>query len=393
MMTTSRSDPLADPAPTFLDACLDACRRRQIYLHALVIFAASRAVVAIGAGFGTFLPANSPPWPWDPGNAWYTRLLRWDSAWYSTIIAEGYRYTADPAPYGSTGLFPLYPLICYAVKSLFGIDQNLALFLVANLAAVAVALLLTKFVKDEMGDDEVALASVALFCFFPFSLFLSAGYTESLALMFVLLGLMLARRGQFVLAAAMAALALATRSTGIVMLPVILWELWRRDKLPWPYLLPKMALCGLIALSGLIAYMAYLEIAFGNPFAFATTHASWEGGTLWQRVVAAATLAPFRNFDVALGGWFVCFVLLTIWSFARLRFAVSLYALGTLAFPYFTVGITGSTNRFVLMCFPAFMAFGLMCRGRPWLTGALIGVFAAMLATNTALFSRWYWMG
>jgi hypothetical protein len=387
-MTTSRPASLADPAPTFLDAC----RRHQLYLHGLLIFTASRAVVAIGASFGALLPANPPPWPWDPGNAWYTRLLRWDSAWYSTIIVDGYRYTADPAPYGSTGLFPLYPLVCYVVKSLFGIDANLALFLVANLAAVAVALLMIKFVRDEI-DDDVALATVALFCFFPFSLFLSAGYTESLSLMFMLLGLILARRGQFVLAAAMAGLALATRSTGIVMLPVILWEMWQRDKLPWPYLLPKMALCGLIAVSGLLAYMAYLGVAFGNPFAFATTHASWEGGTLWQRVVAAATLAPFRNFDVALGGWFVCFVLLTIWSFTRLRFAVSLYALGTLALPYFTVGITGSTNRFVLMCVPAFMLMGLMCRGKPWLTGALIGIFAALLATDTALFSRWYWVG
>lgn len=388
----------AELAPKFSDAWFsdarlsDAWRRSQIYLHTLLIFAASRAAVAVGASFGTMLPQSAPPWPWDPGNAWYTALLRWDSAWFATTVEHGYRYSDDPTLQSSTEQFPLYILTSDVVKSLFGINAYLALFLIANAAAVAVAVLMTKYVKDELGD-EAALPSVALFCFFPFSLFLSAGYSESLCLTFILLSLILLRRSQFVLAAAAAGLAVATRSAGIVLLPVILLEMWRRDKLPWFYLAPKMALVGSLALSGLIAFMIYLGVAFGHPLAFVTSHAAWEGGTLTQRFVWALTLGPFHNFDFARGGWFVCFVLLTVWSFTRLRFATSLYALGALAFPYFTIGITGSMNRYLLACFPVFMAFGLLCRGRPWLTGALIGVFAAMLATNTALFSRWYWMG
>jgi hypothetical protein len=383
----------AELAPKFSDARRsDAWRHSQIYLHTLLIFAASRAAVAVGAGFGAMLPQSAPPWPWDPGNAWYTALLRWDSAWFATTLDQGYRYSDDPTVQSSTEQFPLYILASYLVKALFGINAYLALFLIANAAAVAVAVLMTKFVKDELGG-EAALPSVALFCFFPFSLFLSAGYSESLCLTFILLSLILLRRSQFVLAAAAAGLAVATRSAGIVLLPVILLEMWRRDKLPWFYLAPKMALVGLLALSGLVAFMIYLGVAFGHPFAFVTSHAAWEGGTLAQRFAWALTLGPFHNFDFARGGWFVCFVLLTIWSLTRLRFATSLYALGALAFPYFTIGITGSMNRYLLACFPVFMAFGLMCRGRPWLTGALIGVFAAMLATNTALFSRWYWMG
>lgn len=388
----------AELAPKFSDTWFsdarlsDAWRRSQIYLHTLLIFAASRAAVAVGASFGTMLPQSAPPWPWDPGNAWYTALLRWDSAWFATTVEHGYRYSDDPTLQSSTEQFPLYILTSDVVKSLFGINAYLALFLIANAAAVAVAVLMTKYVKDELGD-EAALPSVALFCFFPFSLFLSAGYGESLCLTFILLSLILLRRSQFVLAAAAAGLAVATRSAGIVLLPVILLEMWRRDKLPWFYLAPKMALVGSLALSGLIAFMIYLGVAFGHPLAFVTSHAAWEGGTLTQRFVWALTLGPFHNFDFARGGWFVCFVLLTVWSFTRLRFATSLYALGALAFPYFTIGITGSMNRYLLACFPVFMAFGLLCRGRPWLTGALIGVFAAMLATNTALFSRWYWMG
>jgi hypothetical protein len=45
-------------------------------------------------------------------------------------------------------------------------------------------------------------------------------------------------------------------------------------------------------------------------------------------------------------------------------------------------------NRFVLMCFPAFMCRGILCNGRPWLTAALAGIFGALLLVNTALFSQ-----
>jgi len=61
--------------------------------------------------------------------------------------------------------------------------------------------------------------------------------------------------------------------------------------------------------------------------------------------------------------------------------------------PYLTLGITDSMNRFVLMCFPAFMCLGTLCKGRAWLAYPLIGIFAALLLVNAAMFSQWYWLG
>jgi hypothetical protein len=92
-----------------------------------------------------------------------------------------------------------------------------------------------------------------------------------------------------------------------------------------------------------------------------------------------------------IAGWFLCFLALTIWSFRRLPFAVSLYGLGTLALPYLALGIM--VNRYVLVCFPVFMCMAILCEGRPWLVSALIGIFAALLLQNAALFSQWYWVG
>jgi hypothetical protein len=364
----------------------------HLYLSALLIFAASRLVVVIGVNFGTLLVRDADPTKWEAGPLWYHRLLRWDSGWYAGIVSNGYRYSTDSSVESSTVFYPVYPLLARALKSWFGIGEYTALLVVANVASLIAALLMTKFVRDELGE-ELALSTVAFFCFFPSSLFLSAGYTESVFLVFALSSLILLKHEKYVPAALAAGLSLGTRSTGIVLIPVILWEMLPRNTQAWPQHLPKIALCMLLAASGLLTYMAYLEIEFGAPLAVATGQAAWHHGTFFGRLLSGLMLRPFQQADLMDTVWFLSFLALTIWSFWHLRVSVSLYALGTLMLPYLTLGITGSMNRFVLMCFPAFMCLAILCKSRPWLTSIIGGIFGALLLRQTALFSQWYWAG
>jgi Gpi18-like mannosyltransferase len=367
-------------------------RGYELYLNALMIFSASRVVVVIGLNFGKLLVRTPDQSKLDAGDSWYDRLLHWDSGWFASIVNHGYRYDGTPSPHGSVGFYPLYPLFSYAVKSIFGIDTYIALLLVANAASLAVALLMTKFVKDELGDD-VALLSLTFFCFFPSSIFLSAGYSESLCLAFILASFIVLTRQKFVFAALLAALSLGARSTGIVMIPVILWEMWQRETRPLLRALPKLALCAVLAGSGLLAYMLYLGTVFGDPLSFASVQAAWGHQPLAHQFIDSITLKPFRPFHWWTAGWFVCFFDLTILSFWFLRFPVALYALASLELPYLTLGITDSMNRFVLMCFPAFMCLAVLCKGRRWLTNVVVGILAALLLRQAALFSQGYWLG
>jgi hypothetical protein len=365
----------------------------EIYLSALLIFAVSRAVIFIGVYFRSLIIDRIPdPGQFDAGEAWYYALVRWDSGFYADIANHGYRYNADPTVMSSTAFYPLYPMLALGVKTLFGVDVFVALLLVANISAVAVALLLTKFVRDEF-DEETALWSLAFFSFFPSSLFLSTGYTEATCLAFVLLSFIFLRQGKYVSASAFAGLSAATRSTGIVMLPVILCEIYRHKSSSWPRTLQRMALCGLLAVSGLLVFMAFLEIKFGNPLGFATSQGAWHNGTFTDRIVNALTLEPLRHLQLSDGGWFLCFLLLTIWSFWHLRFDASLYALCVLMLPYLTLGITGSMNRFVLMCFPAFVCAALLCRSRPLIAKVVVAILAVMLLLKSAWFAQWFWVG
>jgi hypothetical protein len=372
-------------------------RTTRVYRLGLVIFAVSRLVVVLGINLGNFIPPRVDPFPWSAGPAWYFRLLRWDSGWYGAIARSGYQYNGDPSPQSSIVFYPLYPLLSRAVVVAFGVSVDVALLLVANAASLVAVLLMTKFVKDEVGD-EVALLSLSCFCFFPFSLFLSAGYTEPLLLVLVLSSLILLARQRYAPASLLAGLAAATRPTGIVMLPVILWEMWRRRTTSILRLLPRIALCGLLAASGLLIYMAYLWYAFGQPLAFAAGQAGWHHEAWSDRLLSALTLGPFRRSplhddllvsEIA----FVSFLVLTIWSFRRLAPAAPLYGLGALLLPYATLGIYTATYRFVLVCIPAFMMMGLILHGRPRLARAVIGTFAVLLLAVSALYSQWYCVG
>src|SRR5262249_46600456 len=119
----------------------------------------------------------------------------------------------------------------------------------------------------------------------------------------------------------------------------------------------------------------------------------WYGNTYAERLLGALTLAPLRPFDWTIAGWFICFLVLTVWSFRFLRTSVSLYGVAVLAIPYFTLGVTASTNRFVLVCLPAFMMAALLGRGRYWLSTMVVGVQSALLFRTTAMYSQWYWVG
>jgi hypothetical protein len=373
-------------------------RAWEFWIFALLIFAASRAVVFAGLRFGEFFVLN-PEKKFTPlGDAWYFRLLRWDSGWYERIILHG--YAVPDAPFGqATAFYPLYPLLSRVISSLLSIGPEAAMLILANAASLAVAILLARLAREELKDDTIALSAVALFWFYPATFFVSAGYTESLCLALMLASLILLRQGHFVLGSLAAGLALATRSTGIVLLPVIAWEMWTqlRNVMPLRFLLPRMALCGMLAASGLLAYMVYLSFTFGDPLIFSKAQQHWYSRTMPERFWAALTFYAYRVTDtyehVAGKLSFLAGMALMIASWGRLRFSLVMFGFGVLLLPYLTLEITPSMPRFTILCVPAFLVLALLCRNRPVVVALLTGIAGAFLCLGSALFSQHYWMG
>jgi Gpi18-like mannosyltransferase len=375
------------------------------YLVVLAIYGSSRLVViwALYIAARVVLPVAPPPLS-ILSTSWYHYLLRWDSNWYASIVNEGYKYNGNDHIQQSVIFYPLYPLIAKAFTIFLGIDGLVALLVVANVAAILSVLLLFKYVREYYGD-EVAFSTVAFLSFFPTSFFLSAGYTESLALLLILCFFLLLRREQYILAAIFAGLTFATRSTGLVLLPVIIWELWRKFAADRRRFFSYVLSCSILGTSGLWLYMFYLWSAFDSPFAFATGQAAWSIGELNDNFVSAVLLKAFfprllsvglmpPNFNV---WFFLIFLTLILVYWKRLPPSLFLFALGVLMLPYLTIagGPWGfrSMTRYLLLAFPVFIVMATLCEKRLWLVPCITGIFGAMLFSYSALYAQWHWVG
>lgn len=399
MLDKTASDPLRIISA---DRSGDRLRIAVPYLKALAIYLCSRLVVFLGVVFGkTYIPLGNDTWL--GGTQWYHRLLRWDSEWYKIIAAEGYKYDGDPGLKQTVVFYPLYSALCRLVSEVLGIDLVDAMLLVANLAAATAIVLLFKLVREHFGDRN-ALATVAMISFFPSSVFLSAGYTESLALLLMVSFFLAIAREQFLAAAVLAGLAVATRSSGIVLAAVLLWELWR-CRSPRRFLIEAMPL-SIIATSGLWLYILYLGFTFGHPMAFADGQAAFhEDTTMSARLLSAVTLEPFTKLnltDLSPAGFDQWFTLLFIaliggsW-FVGISRGMTLFAAMVLALPYLTLcgGPAGFTSmaRFNVVSFPLFVVIALLTESRRWLVPGIVGIFGGLLLMYASLFSQWQWIG
>lgn len=371
------------------------------YFWAISIFLCSRVVVALGLVFSRkYLPITEADW--SAGPSWYHQLLQWDSEWYFKIATEGYRYNGDPTVQQNIVFYPLYPMLARGLAAISGLTSADALLLVSNVAGLLAIVALFKLVRDEFGD-RLALTTVALLSFFPASVLLSAGYTEPLALLLIVSFFLVLKQERYLTAALLAGLAVADRSTGIVLLPVLLWEMWRnRDRKPF---LPALLPCVLLATSGIWLFMIYLWSQFGDPFVFADGQAAFHRETtLAARFIEALKFEPFTRMRLndwnpwGQDSWFtLLFIVLIVAGWFRLRSSWTLFAVGVLLLPYLTLsgGPAGfvSMSRFNLVSFPLFVvAADLLLRAK-WLLAGVIGLLGAALLMNTALFARRIWIG
>jgi hypothetical protein len=195
-----------------------------LFLSLRLIYAAMGVYVALGPEpyrlarepiFDTTLPLlRHDPLSEKLVNIWF----RWDTGWYLKIAAQGYS-----AQDSSIAYLPLYPLSIRWLASWLGEDYLLSALLVSNLATLVALLLLYELVRGEDASQETATKSILSLLLFPTGFFLFAAYTESIFLACVLGAWLVARKGNWLPAGLLGALATLTRLQGVVLTPVLLW--------------------------------------------------------------------------------------------------------------------------------------------------------------------------
>jgi Mannosyltransferase (PIG-V) len=432
---------------------------RALWSSRLLVWAAGVATL-LTYGFGPVRHAFNPP-GLTRGFGWLGDLLaapaaRWDSSWYLVIAHYGYRPDLGAFTASRDAFFPLYPLGLSGLGRL-GLPPIAAGVLI-SLTALALALYgihrlttleLSRIARPGRGQrragaagvdsdgllaGDVARLAVMLTAFAPMAFFLSAVYSEALYLALSVGLFYAARRGRFALAGVLAALAGATRSTGIVLLlPALILYLYgpREDRVPDRptarglsprYRLRADALWLALAPVGLLLYTAYLALAGGE--ALAPFHAQdvwsrhfagpylgvWDGLqaafagarqllSMQQahHYFAAGGESPFvaAEHNLALLAFLVAALVATAGVLRRLPVAYGAYVIAALALPLsypVTVQPLMSLPRFLLVLFPLNIWLALWLAGRPRLRRPALGGSALLMAFFLAQFATWHWV-
>ena len=162
------------------------------------------AILLVGylAVFTVGYREGGAPWKLVEDNEFLNLQARWDVGWYLGVAIDGYSYVPNrPLDQQNIVFFPAYPLLMRVAGRLLG-GASTAFALggtLISLAAFFGALVyLYRLAREMLGDDGEASAAVWLLATFPFALFFSAVYTESLFLLGAVGAFYHFRHGEFV---------------------------------------------------------------------------------------------------------------------------------------------------------------------------------------------------
>jgi hypothetical protein len=311
---------------------------------------------------------------------------RFDVNWYLKIAARGY----DGSD-GSTVYFPVYPLLIRSLS--FVLPPMFAATLISNLALLGVLVLLYRLVSC-FTDVSIARRALIYFLLFPTSFFLTAAYTESLFLLFVLGSMYAASRRRWGWALTWGAFAALTRLQGVLLVIPLAYMLWRDSAsmslkkvtlraLPFALIpLSTLGFLGFSSLSLLNTYQGTLHARFVFP---------WEN--IWATVSVLTSgmgsIVDALNLIVTLG---LLGMMFPVWK--KLPLEYTLLSLLMLLAPMLRMTTTQplvSMTRYALAVFPVFIVLAMWGKN-PWVNRLVLYSSVLLQLYLSAQFILWGWV-
>jgi mannosyltransferase PIG-V len=389
----------------------------------LVVYAASRLFYLVaGALLARVVPVSrfqrvTSDVPSGTMNLW----SHWDGEHYAALAANGYLQQPENV---SPAFFPLYPLLVRCFAELFGGPVSKAALSLwgplVSLLFLPLALYFVYRIAEDGWGEGVARGTTLALAFFPTAFFLNSAYTESLFLALSAGSVWAARvRKDLLLACVLAGFAGATRNVGVFLVAPLFVE-WLRGARESGWDRGRLVEGGSLALvpAGLLAYMAYLWMRFGDPFLFYSAQELWDRRpvdplTLTVDVFAEAymslgtALGQGTPADSALAGvigrlhdpndaYSLLFLLVTVALLLvglrvlplSLNFYTFLLFVSAVSFGKPATPLMGF-SRYVLVAFPLFITLAVLLEGRPRATGVYLAFSAAASLVFCAFFVSW----
>jgi len=204
-------------------------------------------------------------------------LARWDTFFYYTIATDGYHWDAAVFRHYNVVFFPLYALLMRWGGAALGGHPLLAGLIVSLAAFTGALAVLYRLARLDLGEEH-AWRVVLLMSTFPYALYFSVAYTESLFLLLSVGAFYAMRRRRLGWVAVCGLAAGLTRPNGFwLALPLACLALAgvRRDPTTIPPRLSAALFVSCLPLVGVAIFSAYLYGRFGDPIAWVHGQAAW----------------------------------------------------------------------------------------------------------------------
>jgi hypothetical protein len=406
-----------------------AIARHRDLSEALLVSSATRpAVLAIGfaaaATFGVLPSSEQAP---SPRNTLRDLPARFDANWYAGIAAYGYEFQGRFDRQQNFAFFPAYPLAMRTAGAFTGayservpMERRITRFAWAGLAISLVAFVFAAWyfaalAREILGDDGVRPA-LLLLATYPFAVYFSAAYTESLFLVAALATWFHSRREEFLRATAWGLLLGLTRPNGFFLaVPLGLIALgvadagWgagesgggrktaepATDIYKWRRFSAGRLTVAIMPVVGMLLFTLWLRQRTDVWFAWARIHGAWgrvvgttDPGWLFESFASQGLLRivvdhPYQSLN-AIGLLFAMGLIGAVWR--RLGPAWAAYILVSVGAPLAAGGVL-SMGRLTSTLFPLFLTLAAVLPAR---AVPLVGVaFALMQGLVAALFYTW----
>lgn len=332
------------------------------------------------------------------GNFLLSAFANFDGVYYLIIPDRG--YTLDTA-----GFFPLFPLIIkLTTGNLSAFDPRqffIALILVCVFFVLALIFLFKLIRLDHR--DNIAFLSIVFLLVFPTSFFFANIYSESLFLLLTVVSFYFARKRKWLISSILALLLTGTRFIGIAIIPALIFEFIKNEKGEARELLKKGWSIILTPL-GLLGYMIFNHLQFGNAFQFIQAQGSLQNERSIDRLVPIPqTVARYINIlftvDPKIFEWKIALLEISIFIFAvimlitawrkKMRSSYIIFAALALFIPSSTGTLSGFP-RYALVLFPIFIVLALI--KKRWIKIAYSIVSVILLIILFMFFSKGYYI-
>lgn len=343
-----------------------------------------------------------------PGGAWFEGWARWDAYWYRAIVEDGYSYY--PGVQSAVAYFPTYPAVLWAVSGLF--PSVFVAGSVVTLVSGAVAVVTFRRWAGLFLARRGATTAAALLVLYPFSWYLfGAIYADALFLAVAIGAFLALERDRLWLVALLGTVATVSRPTGIAValgLVLRLLEIRNADARSWrsrldPRSLRRRDYLVFTSFAGIVGWVIYLGVQFGDPFAFSSVQAArgWDqpaSPSTWLkfsffRNLSATQLNDSYSISLLLQAALAVVALaLIVVVWRRLGWGYAGYCMVVVAMPLVGSKDFMGIGRYLLPAFPVFAMAGALLAGRPKTRMAVLGASGVTLLVLASFFARGYYL-